>query len=519
MNLSAQAFSLLLQNCMKRKAIEPCKQVHALLLTSNVDKGSFSLGSKLTGVYASCGDLGSAKLVLKEIENPNVFAFNWLISALTFHGYHEEAIRYFSLFQESKRYSPNKYTFSILLKACLGLMDVNKGKEVHCVIYKMSYDVEVSVGNALIDMYGKCGKLYLACKVFDRMANRDVASWTSMICGYSNAGMTEKSTILFEKMSQEGLKPNHFTWNAMIAGSAKRGDCDAAFGLLSRMHAEGLVADLATWNAMISGFVQSQRISEAFKLFSDMLVSDIRPNQVTFTALLHACGMLVSMNIGRELHGLICRMGLYVNAFIASSLIDAYSKCGSVKSALNIFNMISCKNVASWNAMIGCYGKHGMVNLAIKLLERMLDEGVQANEVTLVSILSACGHGGLVEKGMEIFRFMTQCYGIEPNKEHYASVVDLLCRSGRMEEAYRMVQEMPFEVTESMVGAFFNGCKVHERRDLAEEMAKSMELKKPAGFVTLSNIYAAEGDWRHVDTVRKVMRNEGVLKLPGSSRL
>lgn len=515
--LTPYKFSLLLKECIKAKAIESCKRIHALMLTSSVNWNSFSLGSKLTGVYASCGDFGSAKLLFQETQSPSVFAYNWMISALTFHGHHEEALGYFTLLQESKNFCPNSYTFSSVLKACLGLMDVNVGKEVHSLICKMAYDVDVSVGNALIDMYCKCGHIWDARMTFDEMTKRDVASWTSMICGYFSAGKFEESVTLFERMRLEGVEPNDFTWNAMIAGYARRGDCDKAFMFFTRMREERLIPDLVTWNAMISGFVQSQRAGEAFKLFQDMLCSGIMPNQVTFTGLLPACGLIGSIHRGREIHGFICRMEMDVNAFVATALIDVYSKCGSMRDAWNVFNSISCKNIASWNAMIRCYGNNGMVDLSVELFLRMQDEGIQANEVTFTSILSSCSHGGLVDKGLGIFKLMKEQYGIEASKEHYSSVVDLLCRSGRLEEAYDTVKEMPIEATESIVGAFLNGCMVHERKDLAERMVEDVILKKPGGFVTLSNIYAAEGDWTQVENVRMLMKDKRVLKMAGSS--
>ena len=273
---------------------------------------------------------------------------------------------------------------------------------------------------------------------------------------------------------------------------------------------------------MISGFVQSQQAGEAFKLFRDMLVSGIKPNHVTLTGLLPACGLTGSIQRGREIHGLMYRMGLGINIFIASAIIDMYSKCGSVKNAQNVFDRIPVKNIASWNAMIGCYGKHGMVELSIQLFERMQEEGMQANEVTFICILSACSHNGLVEEGLKIFRSMKESYGIEVGKEHYACVVDLLCRSGRMLEAYELVKEMPIEVPDSIVGAFFNGCKIHGRKDLAKMMAQdilNMELKKPGGYVTLSNIYAADGDWEEVENVRKIMKESNNHKKPGYSWL
>ncbi|KAF3655778.1 hypothetical protein FXO38_14514 [Capsicum annuum] len=155
------------------------------------------------------------------------------------------------------------------------------------------------------------------------------------------------------------------------------------------------------------------------------------------------------------------------NVFVASALIDMYSKCGSVEDAWNVFSSAPFKNVASWNAMIGCYGKHGRVEHAIKLFEMM-------------------HHGGLVEKGLKIFWSMEESYGIRERKEYYACVIDLLCRVGRLEEAYNIIKDMP------------------------------MDLKKPEGLVALSNVYAAEGEWANVENV---MKDKGFNKMPGSSWL
>ncbi|XVE60073.1 hypothetical protein DITRI_Ditri05aG0097400 [Diplodiscus trichospermus] len=295
-------------------------------------------------------------------------------------------------------------------------MDLAKGKEVHAVVYKLCLERDVNVGNGLIDMYSKCGNVFYARKMFDRMSESDIALWTSLICGYCNVGKNEEAL-----------------------GFARRGDINTAFSLFGRMNREGFVPDLVTWNAIISGFAQSQCLFEALNLFGNMLVSRIKPNHVIVTGLLPACGLTGSIQKGREIHCLVYRLGLDANVFIVSALIDMYSTCGSLKDARNVFEKVSCKNAASWNALIGCYGKHGMVGSTIKLFERMQEEGVQANDATLTSILSACSHGGYVEKGLKIFRSMKQSYGIEGAKEHYACVVDMLCCSRRIEEAYELV--------------------------------------------------------------------------------
>lgn len=511
-------FSWLLNKCLKQKALKPCKQIHGLLLTNDVDMNSLSLSSKLIGAYASSGDLISSNLLFQQTPYPNVFAFNWTIQTLISLGSHEEAVGYFSLMQESRNYysSPNRYTFSAILKGCRDLPDVILGKQFHCVICKMGFEEDLSVCNALIDMYGKCRRINDARKVFDKMSERDIASWTSMICSYADVGKMDESVTLFERMRLEGVEPNVISWTAIIAGHAKIGDSGTAFEFLSQMDKEGLVPDLITYSAMISGFVQSGKAIEALRMSQHMLTSGIKPNQVTVTGLLPSCGMIDSIRRGKEIHGLIYRLQIDINAFVGSALIDMYSKCGTIREAQNVFNSISNKNAGTWNAMIGCYGKHGMVTSAIELFGRMKDEEIEPNEVTLTSVICACSHGGAVEKGMEIFKSMK----IEPNAEHYSCLVDLLCRHGRIEEAYGVVKEIGVGVmTDSIIGAFLNGCKIYERRDLAEKIGEyvRMEMKKAGSFVTLSNIYALEGEWGGVEDVREAMTDKRICKKPGFS--
>ena len=273
--LSPDDLALLLQKCMKAKALRQGKQIHAVLLTSGVDMNLLSLSSKLVGMYAGCGDVGYAHQVFDKIPKPNVFALNWLVLASAFNGQFEDAIGYIYLMQELGIVG-NKFTFPVVLKVCVGLMDLNKGKEVHAVVNKLGFEKDVSLANALIDMYYKCGSLCYARRVFDRMLDRDVVSWTSMICGFFNIGKTDQALLLFERMRLDGLEPNDFTWNAMIAGFARCGDTNRAYAHLSRMTKEGSVPDLVTWNALISGFAQGQHSDEAFKLFRMMLVSAIK---------------------------------------------------------------------------------------------------------------------------------------------------------------------------------------------------------------------------------------------------
>ncbi|XP_047322394.1 pentatricopeptide repeat-containing protein At5g59600-like [Impatiens glandulifera] len=519
---SVDELVLILEKCTKAKRLIQCKQIHGFLLGSGFEINTASMDSKLVASYAASGDLRSAHLLFHQIQSPNIFAFNWMISSNAFIGAYDDSLSYFSSLQVSSTIYPNTYTFSSVLKAYVGLNDLKNGSKIHSTVRKLGFVFDLSVGNALIDMYCKCGNLSFARQLFDEMPTRDVASLTSMICGYSNAGQLNQSILLFEKMKSMGLQPNDFTWNAMITAHARVGDCEGTVRWITRMTTEqGLVPDLKTWNAVISGFVQSQRLEEALRAFQDMFNAGVNPNHVTVTAFLPACGLAGLPLIGKAVHGLIYRMGLSVNIFVASALIDMYSKCGRLMEARIVFDKTRVKNVASWNAMIGCYGKHGMVDSSLNLFERMKDEGVEANEVTFLCVLSACGHGSLVEKGLDIYKQMRP---EEVKEEHRACVLDLLCRSGRMEEAYEIVKEMKMEVTDSMIGAFLNGCKVHEREDLAKRMVVKMEAeeeqgkkKKGACLVAMSNVFAVNGEWEQVEKMRNEMKEKRVLKKPGFS--
>ncbi|GJU04442.1 pentatricopeptide repeat-containing protein [Tanacetum coccineum] len=399
--------------------------------------------------------------------------------------------------------------------------ELSNGSRVHCLVCKYGLCFDLFVANGLIDMYCKCGSLSHARKLFDEMPERDIVSWTNMISGYSNVGRVQESRVLFERMRLEGLEGNEFTWSALITGYARVGDCDEAFSLFRKMSEAGLVPDVATWNAMICGFVQSGEMVKGVELFRDMLVVGVKPNPVTVTGLLPAFGSMGSVNNGKEVHGLIYRTNMY-NVFVASALIDMYSKCGCVKHARNVFDTVLSKNVASWNAMIECYGKHGMVNSAFELLDKMEDENVKPNQVTLTCVLASCSHGGMVNKGLTFFKSTRESQRVEIREEHYGCVIDMLCRSGKIEEAYDLVHELGTEVTDSMVGSFLNGCVAYKRPDLAKKMTEDvMKLKtnRPGGFVTLSNVYAGEGEWAKVEMLREVMKLQGVQKLPGFSSL
>jgi pentatricopeptide repeat protein len=145
---------------------------------------------------------------------------------------------------------------------------------------------------------------------------------------------------------------------------------------------------------------------------------------------------------------------------------------------------------------------------------------MKPNHITFVGILSACSHAGLVDKGWQYFDCMDLDYSIMPRVEHYACMVDLLGRAGRLHEAEDFIKNMPLEPSASVWGALLGACKIHCNIQLGEHVAECLLELEPENvgcYVLMSNIYAMAGRWEGVEKVRKMMKDRGLKKIPGCS--
>lgn len=280
--------------------------------------------------------------------------------------------------------------------------------------------------------------------------------------------------------------------------------------------------DLITWNTLISELERSDS-SEALLMFQRFESQQgFVPNCYTFTSLVAACANIAALNCGQQLHGRIYRRGFNKNVELANALIDMYAKCGDVPDSERVFAEIADRrNLVSWTSMMIGYGSHGYGAEAVELFDEMVSVGIRPDRIVFMAVLSACRHAGLVERGLKYFNAMESEYGIEPDRDIYNCVVDLLGRAGRIGEAYELVETMPFKPDESTWGAILGACKAHKHTGLISRLAASrvMELKPRmmGTYVMLSYIYAAERKWGDYARVRKMMRMMGNKKEAGVS--
>jgi pentatricopeptide repeat protein len=195
-----------------------------------------------------------------------------------------------------------------------------------------------------------------------------------------------------------------------------------------------------------------------------------------------------------------------------------YSKCGSIHDAHRAFKDISEPDAFSWNGLISGLASNGYISHALSAFDDMRLAGVKPDSITLLSLISACSHGGLLDLGLEYFYSMQKVYHITPKLDHYVCLVDLLGRGGRLEEAMGVIETMPFKPDFLVCKTLLNACNLHANVALGEDMARrclELDPSDPAIYLLLANLYDNAGMSDFGEKTRRLMRERGLRRTPG----
>jgi pentatricopeptide repeat protein len=402
---------------------------------------------------------------------------------------------------------PNKNSIS-WTTIISGLARAGKLEEAKDLLNQMPSS-SVAAKTALMHGYLQSKMVVEARRIFDGMEVHDTVCWNTMISGYVWCGKLHDALVLFQKMPNKDI----VSWNTMIAGCARCGQMRKALGIFRKMNRRNTV----TWNSIISGFVQNGLFVEALHHFMLMRRETTRADWSTYACCLSACANLAALQVGRQFHGLLVRSG-HISDSSGNALISSYAKCGRVLEARQVFDEMICQDIVSWNALIDGYASNGHGTEAISVFREMEANGVKPDEVTFVGILSACSHAGLIDEGLEFFNSLTKEYSVKPVAEHYACMVDLLGRAGRLNEAFEFVQGMQIQPNAGVWGALLGACRLHKNHELARFAAEKLFLLEPhktSNYVLLSNISAEAGKWDEAEKMRVPIQERGVYKPPG----
>jgi len=433
----------------------------------------------------------------------------------------------------------NSNSYACVVEHCTKLRRFEDGKRVHKQLAEANVEIDIYLGNSLITFYGKYGDVVSAEQVFQRMTQRDVVTWSSMIAGYVNNNYPLKAFDLFESMKKTGEpKPNRITFlcilkacgsldmlekgkeihghvkatgldsdvavaTALITMYSKCGDASLARQVFDTMTARNVVS----WTAIIQASAQHGHFDSAFELYQQMLQTGISPNAVTFVSTLNSC---VTLHRGREIHSHIKERGFETDMFVANALITMYCKCRSVEDARLVFDRMTQRDVVSYSAMIAGYAQSGYqesLNQAFSLLKRMQQEGVLPNKVTFMSVLKACSVHGALDQGRHVHGEISKL-SFASDSSLQTAIFNMYASCGSIHEAeemFRNIAQKNVVTWTSLLGMYVK-CR---KFSLAEKVFTEMPTRNIVSWNQMIAGYAQNGDMTKAFDLLSSMKNEG----------
>ncbi|KAL6609888.1 hypothetical protein ACP70R_039857 [Stipagrostis hirtigluma subsp. patula] len=523
------------------------RRVHAQSVKFGCRSTVFVCNS-LMNMYAKCGLVEEAKAVFCGMENRDMVSWNTLMAGLLLNGCELEALQ---LFHESRAVMAKltQSTYSTVIKLCANLKQLGLVRQLHSCILKQGFYSDGNAMTALMDAYCKCGELDDALNIFLLMpGSQNVVSWTAMISGCIQNGDMPLAVVLFNRMREGGVLPNEFTYSTMLTVSlanlppqihaqviktnyqrsppvgtallayySKLCSTEEALYLFKMIDQKDIVA----WSALLTCYAQAGDCDGATNVFIKMTMQGLKPNEFTISSVIDACASpTAGIDLGKQFHAISIKYSCHDGICVSSALVSMYARKGSIESAQSVFERQTDRDLVSWNSMISGYAQHGYSQKALDIFRQMEAEGVEMDGITFLAVIMGCTHAGLVEEGQRYFDSMVRDHKISPTMEHYACMVDLYSRAGRLDETMTLIGRMPFPAGPIVWRTLLGACRVHQNVELgklAAEKLLSLEPLDSATYVLLSNIYSAAGKWKERDEVRKLMDTREVKKEAGCS--
>ncbi|CAJ1975496.1 unnamed protein product [Sphenostylis stenocarpa] len=510
-----------------------------------------TVNNSLVDMYSKCGYMGEARVLFDMNGRRNVVSWNTMIGGYSKEGDSPAVFGLLREMQTEENVKVNEVTVLNVLPACSEELRLLTLKELHGYALRRGFQIDELVANAFVAAYAKCSSLDCAERVFCGMERKTVSSWNALIGAHAQNGSPRKALDLYLVMRDSGLNPDRFTIGSLLLACAHLKFLRCGKEIHGFMFRNGLELDefigisllslyiqcrnmlraklifdkmenksLVCWNAMISGCSQNELPCEALDTFQQMLSNGIMPQEIAVMGVLGACSQVSSLRLGKEVHSFALKARLCGDNFVTCALIDMYAKCGCMEQSQNIFDRVIKKDEAVWNVIIAGYGIHGHGLKAIELFELMQNNGCRPDSFTFLGVLVACNHAGLVTEGLKYLGQMQSLYGVRPKLEHYACVIDMLGRAGQLNEALKLVNEMPDEPDSGIWSSLLSSCRNYGDLDIGEEVSKKLlelEPDKAENYVLLSNLYAGLGKWDEMRKVRRRMKEIGLYKDAGCS--
>ncbi|KAL2940138.1 hypothetical protein RDABS01_001520 [Bienertia sinuspersici] len=492
--------------------------LHSLVLKKGHRSQLFVCGG-LISMYCNFGRISNARQVFDEMLDRDEVVCNLMIAKYAQNGFSKEACKLFcGMINGCIHWKGFVSDFSLasVLNACAQMGCCRLGESVHGHAVKVGFDSNDFVGSSLVGMYSKYDDLGSARVVFDQLRSMDVVVWNTMITGYAQNGYEEEAIQLFIEMETRGLYPNYTTFSTVIDASSVMPDETLGrklhaktlkFGLLSDVYlgtalvdmyskfvimndAERAFSDMSkknvvSYNALITGYGLIGNPESAVKRYKLLRLQGLKPDACTFIGLFTSASSSGAYAVGEQVHANSIKLGLDTDVLVKNSVVNFYSKCGLIDSAIKEFETAQGSDAVSWTAIISGLVQNNEDTKALKVFCKMHKLSEKADEFSASSVIKAVASLAALAEGKHLHGHVLKV-GLNHHIFVGSALIDMYSKCGIMEDAHKLFSEMPGKnaVTwNSMIIGYAQNGLSNEALNLFHEMVRCGILPTAVTFV------------------------------------
>lgn len=404
----------------------------------------------------------------------------------------------------------DRVLYMTFLMACTDSNRIDIGTRVHKHIETHRYRLEPTVLSCLIKMYSKCNQPEQVKELWNAMIKNRIRPDTMLY------------TSVLTACADWAKK-----WNATEEDDLKNSPIlDLGRKVHKHIVDHGIRLDGILCNSIMNMYVRCGEPQVAIHIWHQMLDLHIRLNQASYTIALLACAETTALQQGQHIHQMLVKNNVRLDNTVGTALVTLYAKCGDTKTAEQIFKSMQQSidniDVTAWNTIILAFSLQGDWEGSLALFNSMLEAAKSPDAITFTHLLNAASHAGQIEVALKIYDAMQTDYGVTPNLTHQTVIVDVLSRSGRLQDAVDFIHTNIPNPNIITWRTLLGGCRTHTNVEWAEYAANAalkINPKSASIYVMLGNIYAAAGRWDDRQRIRDEMDQQGIQKIPGQSQI
>ncbi|KAI5067616.1 hypothetical protein GOP47_0018144 [Adiantum capillus-veneris] len=521
---TSSTYIFALRVCCNPSYLYKGQQLHSALVMKGLE--SDLVGNNLVSMYARCGSMTEAQYIFEELEDrEETLSWTGMIAGFAELGLYDNVVELLDQMQ-LEGLSIDACTFVCSLRGCGIRSQLEWSRIIHLKITKEGFDVDLLVGNTLVDMYAKCGSLTEAQQMLDQMPSRDVVSWNALIAAHAEHNFCEDVQKILEEMRSDGVSPDAVTLACILKAVSQSKSIDLGKKCHMEVLSKGYEGDsfvgnclidmyakceaiaeaddvfqkvnkkdVFSWNAMVSGYVDCGLKSEALALVKQMIHEDVPPDAVTFSCALKACDSAIMVTIGQRLHREAVSEGFDDDTFLGNTLVDMYCKCGLLMEAREVFDELPARDVVSWNTIIAGYSEQGLGEEALDAVQEMESEGVQLDVYMSVSCLKACGSIGATGLGQELHsENVKKANEVVPFVQN--TLVDMYGKLGNMADAFcvfNSLSERGIVVWNALIAGYARHGQMEAVSCMLKDMSKEGKHPNEITFLIVLTLYSHLG--------------------------